>query len=85
MEDVKKWLWEGVKTALRYFVIYAAPVVLDAGIQAVEVLLVGVPTLKLDPMAQWALRAGLAFADKVLHEWKKDTGSEGRWKGLIGF
>ena len=85
MEDLKMWLWEGLKTTGRYFLIWIAPVALDAAIQGVGVLLVGVPTLKLDPTSQWVLRGALAFADKALHEWKKDTGTEGTWKGLVGF
>lgn len=85
MDNFKKWAIEGLKSALRYAVIYAVPIAIDAGIAGVSTLVVGVPTLHLDPAKEWAIRGFLAFADKALHEWKKDTDKEGSWKGLIGF
>ena len=85
MEDIKKWLWEGFKTAARYFIIAVTPIALDWGIQYVQVLLFGVSDLKIGETEKWMIRLALAGVDKTLHEWKKNTKSEGSWKGLIGF
>jgi hypothetical protein len=85
MKDVKTWLWEGAKTALRFLVIALVPVLLDAGLQLVQVLIAGVPKLTIGETGKWIILLALAGLDKAIHEWKKDTDSEGRWKGLIGF
>lgn len=84
MEDFKLWLIKGLKTTVRYFVIFALPVALDAAIQGLGDLVLDVPSLKLDSNSQWVLRGALAFFDKVVHEWRKEVGTEGRWKGLVG-
>lgn len=85
MKDIMTWALEGLKTAGRYFIIAAAPVALDAAIQGVQLLSSGVVTLKLTPQELWLLRLALAGADSMLHQWKKNTESEGSWKGIIGF
>lgn len=84
-EKLKTWLWEGLKTTARYLIIWVAPIALDAAIQGLQTLILGVPTLKLDPTTEWFLRGALAFADKALHEAKKDNRSESKWTGLLPF
>ena len=32
-----------------------------------------------------AVTVVLKWLDKVVHEWKSETGTEGLWKGLVGF
>ena len=85
MNTMQQWVREGAKTALRFLVIALIPVLLDAGIQFVQTLTTGTASLTLTETEKWIILLLLAGADKALHEWKKDTKSEGRWKGLIGF
>lgn len=82
---LKEWLWEGLKTAGRYFIIWVTPVALDAASQFIQTLILGIPALKLDPSTEWFLRGALAVADKMVFEWKKSERSESKWTGLLPF
>ena len=90
MEDLKTWVWEGIKAAGRFLVAALIPVAIDAGLKAVEIWLLGVETLTIGPTEKWMLSMALVAVDKALHSWKKST--EGKsytatagWKGLLGF
>lgn len=85
MEDIKKWLWEGLKAAGRFLVAALIPVLVDAGLQGIQVLMTGVATLHIGDTEKWIITMALVALDKSLHEWKKETRSEGEWKGLFGF
>lgn len=90
MDGIKTWIWEGVKAAGRFLLAALIPVAIDAGLKAVEIWLLGVPTLTLGPTEKWALSMVLVAADKALHSWKKSTEGKGYtetsgWKGLLGF
>ncbi len=85
MEDVKKWLFEGVKAALRFLVAALVPVLLETALQMVQALSGSLAALKIGETEKWMITLALIGADKAIHEWKKNTESEGRWKGLIGF
>jgi uncharacterized membrane protein len=85
MEDIKKWLWEGLKTAGRFFLAAVIPVLLDTALSGIQVLMGGVATLHIGNTEKWFITMMLVAADKAVHEWKKETRVEGSWKGLLGF
>lgn len=76
MEDIKKWSIEALKEGLRVFIVSAIPL-----------LIVQLQNNNIDfKVLFFAGVAGILKAlDKFLHEYKKDIGTEGEFKGLIGF
>jgi hypothetical protein len=78
MEDIKIWLWEGMKTAIRFSLFVVIPILVDN-------LLANLSGIEMSTEMRWGLTILLTVADKSIHEWKKDTNTEGSYKGLIGF
>ena len=76
MDDLKKWTIEALKEGLRVFIVSALPI-----------LLVQIQNQNIDIRVLFfsGIAGVIKALDKFLHEYKKDTGGEGDFKGLIGF
>ncbi len=75
MEAIKKWVLEGVKVAVRYGTFAFLSALADYG----STTLAGTT---LPNEVKWAITLGLAGLDKVVYEWRKEVGYEGKWKGI---
>ena len=84
MNDIKKWLWEAVKTVYRYAVIALAPIAIEATFLLINTLTNSLVDVKLSENEKWIIRLALAGLDTLAHQWKKSIGEEGRWKGIVG-
>ncbi len=78
LKPIKTWLWEGIKTSGRFTLM----VFLSALVDTLTKTLAGV---KLPDSTKWMIALSLAGLDRAIHEWRKDNGTEGAWKGLVGF
>jgi len=83
--DIKTWLLEAAKAAGRFLIVTGLPFLLDALLDLIATLTSGVVTLSVSPTEKVMISLALAFADKAIHEWKKNLKKEGNWKGLLGF
>lgn len=71
MEDIKKWLWEGLKTAGRFALFAFVSAFLDT-------LTKNLAGVSMPDDVKWAITLGLTMADKALHERNKEVGSDNR-------
>lgn len=78
LKPLISWLWEGTKTAGRFTLI----LFLSSLIETLSKTQAGVD---LPESAKMMIALVLAGIDRVVHEARKDSGVEGKWKGLVGF
>jgi hypothetical protein len=78
LKPLLKWLSEGIKTSGRFTLILFISSLIDT----LTKTQVG---LQLPDSTKWIVALVLAGLDRVVHEWRKDSGEEGDWKGLVGF
>jgi len=72
MKDLKNALWEACKEPARLLLLSAIPVLLT-WLSGTEWKYAGIAILV------------LRFIDKFVHEYRSNVGTEGTYKGLIGF